>query len=68
MVPEFLDSFEDEVATQYRDSSTVPYVRMQQLVKLLRLVQEDNPNRLSMMMQARLGFTAVRWARAAIVR
>lgn len=60
LVPEFLDSFEDQLATRYGDGSTVPYLRMQQLVKLLRLVQEVYPNRLSVVMQARLGFTAVR--------
>ncbi|MGQ4363544.1 hypothetical protein [Streptomyces sp. SAS_272] len=58
LVPELLDSFEANLVTRYGDSSTTPYLRMQQVVKLLRLVQEDNPDRLSTVMQARLGFTA----------
>ncbi|WP_369257055.1 hypothetical protein [Streptomyces sp. R35] len=57
--PEFLDSFETSLVARYGDSSTTPYLRMQQLVKLLRLVQEEHPDRLGTAMQARLGFTTV---------
>ncbi|MFJ8948373.1 hypothetical protein ACIRG4_35010 [Streptomyces sp. NPDC102395] len=61
--PEFLDSFETSLAARYKESCTTPYVRMQQVVKLLRAVRDDHPDRLSTAMQARLGFTAVRVGR-----
>ncbi|MDH6626084.1 hypothetical protein M2271_003901 [Streptomyces sp. LBL] len=59
LLPEYLDSFEAILAARYGESSTTPYLRMQQVVKLLRLVQEEHPDRLGMAMQARLGFTTV---------
>ncbi|WP_327335682.1 hypothetical protein OG384_03100 [Streptomyces sp. NBC_01324] len=59
LVPEFLDSFETSLVSRYGEASVTPYGRMQQVVKLLRLVQEDHPDKLSPAMQARLGFTAV---------
>jgi hypothetical protein len=55
----FLDSFEDTLAARYGEASPTPYGRMQQLVKLLRLVQDDHADKLRPVMQARLGFTAV---------
>ncbi|MFJ2264438.1 hypothetical protein ACIOKD_40215 [Streptomyces sp. NPDC087844] len=57
--PELLDSFEAGLVSRYGEDSVTPYGRMQQVVKLLRLVQEDQPDKLSPAMQARLGFTAV---------
>jgi hypothetical protein len=59
LVPEFLDSFEDTLAARYGEASPTPYGRMQQLVKLLRLVQDDHADKLKPAMQARLGFTTV---------
>lgn len=60
LTPEILDSFETATVARYAEISTLPYVRMQQVVKLLWLVQEEHPARLGVAMQARLGFTAVR--------
>ncbi|MFJ6686962.1 hypothetical protein [Streptomyces werraensis] len=56
---DFLDSFETSLVARYGDSSTSPYLQMQQLVKLLRLVQAEHADRLGTAMQARLGFTTV---------
>ncbi|MEV0781308.1 hypothetical protein [Streptomyces sp. NPDC050428] len=52
------------MAARYAETSAVPYARMHQVVKLLLLVQEEQPAQLSVPIQARLGFTTVRWVRA----
>jgi hypothetical protein len=62
--PELLEGFEGRLASRYPQGSSEPHVCMRSVVRLLRLAGEAAPGRLSLEMQARVGFASTTVFRA----
>lgn len=61
LTPELLEAFELKLIADYRETnSNIPYATMSGLLRLLRLVRDEDPDAFGLAMQARLGFAVVK--------
>jgi len=64
LTPDLLEAFEETLVTRSSEGSHHPYMVMADVVHLLRLAHEQNPDAFDLEMQARLGFSVLRARRA----